>query len=89
MDEAGVRDRRQRENMLQQAGGDVSVEPHESESLRTAAWSAATKGERGHVDSEISERGADAADDAGNVVVAHDEERTREFGLDVDAVVIE
>jgi hypothetical protein len=37
----------------------------------------------------LAEDGADAADDAGDVVVADDDEGAGELGLDVDAVVAE
>ena len=47
------------------------------------------QGEVGDVDGVLAEDGADAADDAGDVVVADGDEGAGEWGLDVDAVVAE
>ena len=59
---------------------------------RSAAsgWIGCTaQGEVGDVDAVLAEDGADAADDAGDVVVADGDEGAVEGGLDVDAVVAE
>lgn len=47
----------------------------------------AAQSEVGDVDSVLAEDGADPADDAGDVVVADDDEGAVERGFDVDAVV--
>ncbi len=47
----------------------------------------AAQGEVGDVDGVLAEDGADAADDAGDVVVADGDEGAVERGFDVDAVV--
>jgi hypothetical protein len=53
-----------------------------------AAWAVgATEGEVGDVDLVLAEDGADAADNAGDVVVADGNEGSVERSLDVDAVV--
>ena len=51
--------------------------------------SGAAEGEVGDVEAVLAEDGADATDDAGDVVVANGDEGTVEWGFDVDAVVAE
>ena len=48
---------------------------------------AATQREVGNVQLCFAEDRADTADDAGDILVANDDERACEFGFDVDAVV--
>ena len=53
------------------------------------AGALAAEGEVGDVDAVLAEDGADLADDAGDVVVAADEQVAFERGFDVDAVEFE
>ena len=49
----------------------------------------AAEGEAGDVQFGLTQNGADAADDARNILVADDDQGAGEFGFDVDAIVAE
>src|SRR4051794_11005667 len=73
---------------------DVDLDDGEGLSLRDALGTGgaggigcAAESEVGDVDGVVAENGADAADYAGNVVVADGNESAVERGFDVDAVV--
>ena len=53
------------------------------------AGAIAAEGEVGDVDAVLAEDGADAADDAGHIEVAADQEGAVERGFDIDAVELE
>ena len=70
--------------------GDVDLDDGEGLTLRNILRASRTaEGEVGDVDAVVAEDGADAADNARDVLVADDDEGAGELGFDVDAVVVE
>ncbi len=68
--------------------GNIDLYDGKSLPLRNALRAGgAAEGEVGDVDGVLAEDGADAADYAGDVVVADGDEGSGEWGLDVDAIV--
>src|SRR5271168_1125968 len=86
MQELGFGDGGDAADGLEDRGGDVAIEADEGDGVRAAAGFAATEGEGGDVDAELSEHGTDLADDTRLVAILEIENGAFELGFERDAL---
>src|SRR5579862_2347672 len=85
-DEARLGDRGQAENLVDDGAADFAIEADERERVGAARGGATAQRERGNIDAEAAERGTDAANHAGDVDVAREQQRALEGRFERDAV---
>src|SRR5690242_9510657 len=81
-----IRDRRQAKNVLNHGSLDFSIQPDESQRIRTPRGRAAAQSERGNVDAERADRRTNLPDHTRYIDVANQKQRSLKWRFEADSV---